>query len=90
MPQTTKSSALDLALALKRYNRMKPENAYVALAKEWPQPIVAIISDLMWREIPANRTLKAINRETAATFHQLKAAHKAVKAVKGKRRVPSK
>lgn len=89
MSKTIRNSALDLALALKRYGRMKPENAYVALAKEWPQPIVAIISDILWREIPADRTLKDITRETAAAMRQLKAAHKAVAAVKCKRREPS-
>lgn len=77
-------SALDLARALKRYNRMKPENAYVALAKEWPTPIVAIVSDLLWSEVKG-RTVREIARETAALMRRMKAAHKAVEGVKQRR-----
>jgi hypothetical protein len=70
-------SALDLARALKRYTRMRPENAYVALAKEWPQPVVALVSDVMWSEVKG-RTVKEITREIMALMRKARAAHVAV------------
>jgi hypothetical protein len=74
-------SALDLARALKRYTRMRPENAYVALAKEWPQPIVALVSDVLWSEVKG-RTAKEITREILALMRKASAAHQAVRAAK--------
>ena len=77
MPRT----ALDLARALKRYTRMRPENAYVALAREWPQPIVALVSDVLWSEVKGP-TAKEITREILALMRKARAAHEAVTAVK--------
>ena len=74
-------SALDLARALKRYTRMRPENAYVALAKEWPQPIVALVSDVLWSEVKG-RNAKEITREILALMRKARAAHAAVATVK--------
>jgi len=76
-------SALDLARALKRYTRMRPENAYVALAKEWPQPIVALVSDVLWSEVKG-RTAAEITCEILALMRKARAAHAAV--MKAKRR----
>jgi hypothetical protein len=77
MPRT----ALDLARALKRYTRMRPENAYVALAKEWPPPIVAIVSDVLWSEVKG-RTAKEITREIVALMRKADTAHRTVAEVK--------
>lgn len=81
-------SALDLARALKRYTRMRPENAYVALAQEWPQPIVALVSDVLWSEVKG-RTAKEITREIMAFLHEAETAHAAVEKVKRRRVRPS-
>jgi hypothetical protein len=74
---SSKQSALDLARALKRYTRMRPENAYVALAKEWPQPVVALVSGVLWSEVKG-RTAKQITREIMALMRKARAAHRAV------------
>jgi hypothetical protein len=81
MPRT----ALDLARALKRYTRMRPENAYVALAREWPRPIVAIVSEVLWSEVKG-RTAKEITGEILALMRKARAAHDAVAAVKRRER----
>jgi hypothetical protein len=78
-------SALDLARALKRYTRMRPENAYVALARDWPQPIVALVSDVLWSEVKG-RTAKEITCEILALMRKADAAHKTVEAVKCRER----
>jgi hypothetical protein len=74
-------SALDLARALKRYTRMRPENAYVALAKEWPAAIVALVSDVLWAKVKG-RTVKQIAREIVALMEKARAAHAAVAAAR--------
>jgi len=78
-------SALDLARGLKRYTRMRPENAYVALAREWPQPIVALVSDVLWSEVKG-RTAAEITCEILALMRKADAAHKAVAAEIASRR----
>lgn len=60
---------------------MRPENAYVALAREWPRPIVALISDVLWAEVKG-RTVKEITREIAALMRTAQKAHKEVAAAK--------
>lgn len=53
MKQQTQKTALDLALALKRYNAMRdPTKAYSALHDEWPPRIANIIVPIFWSEIP--------------------------------------
>ncbi len=74
-------TALDLARALRRYTRMRPENAYVALAREWPQPIVALVSDVLWSEVKG-RTAGEITREIVALMHKAREARLAVEKVK--------
>lgn len=78
---SSKQSTLDLARALKRYTRMRPENAYVALAKAWPQPVVALVSDVLWSEVKG-RTVKEITREIMALMRKARAAHRAVRRAK--------
>ncbi len=74
MPKNT----LDLARALKRYTRMRPENAYGALAKEWTAAIVAIVSDVLWSNVKG-RTAKTITREIVALVKKAQAAHVAMR-----------
>lgn len=79
MPKT----ALDLARALRRYTRMRPENAYVALAREWPQPVVALVSGVLWSE---GRTAREITREIMALMRKARDAHRAVDRAKRRMR----
>ncbi len=62
---------------------MRPENAYGALAREWPQPVVALVSDVLWSEVKG-RTAKEITREIMALMQKAREAHAAV--TKAKRR----
>ncbi len=80
MPQDNRT-ALALALALKRYNRMKAENAYTALWKEWPAEIAAAVEGVMWSKIKS-RTVKDIARETAALMEKARQASRSVHRVK--------
>jgi hypothetical protein len=58
-------------------NRMKPENTYVAPANEWPQPIVALVSALMWSEV-TGRAVKEIPQEIISLMQRARKAHEAV------------
>jgi len=60
---------------------MRPENAYTALAREWPQPVVALVSDVLWSEVKG-RTAKEITREIVALMRKARAAHAAVARAK--------
>lgn len=81
MPQ----NAFDLARALKRYMRMRPDNAYVALAEEWPVAIVALVSDMLWSEVKG-RTAKEITREIVSLMRKARHAHKLVAKAKRHKR----
>jgi hypothetical protein len=72
-------TVLDLALALQRYNRMKAENAYTALWKEWPPNVAAAVEGVMFGKIKS-RTVEDIAQETMtlidAVHRRSEAAHR--------------
>jgi hypothetical protein len=75
-------TALDLALAIRRYHRMKdPAAAFTALNQEWPEEIAAIVTKVMWPAVKM-RTVSQIARDTAALMKRAAAAHKAVEKAK--------
>jgi hypothetical protein len=84
MSKQKERSALELARALKRYNRMRADNAYVALAKEWPVEIVALLEPVMWGKVKS-RTVMDITRETKALMDKAARAYVAVQKVKRRR-----
>lgn len=79
--QQKERSALELARALKRYNRMRPEKAYIALNKEWPLTIAALIEPIMWGKVNG-RTVMDIARQTKALMDKAARAHVAVQKAK--------
>src|ERR1700733_1285585 len=79
--QQKERSALELARALKRYNRMRPEKAYVALNKEWPLKIAALMEPIMWGKVDG-RTVMDIARETKALMDKARRAYVAVQKAK--------
>jgi hypothetical protein len=81
--QQKERSALELARALKRYNRMRPEKAYAALNKEWPPKIAALIEPVMWGKVELDgRTVLDIARETKALMDKAARAYVAVQKAK--------
>jgi hypothetical protein len=81
--QQKERSALELARALKRYNRMRPEKAYVALNREWPPKIAAMIEPVMWGKVELDgRSVMDIARETKALMDKAARAYVAVQKAK--------
>jgi len=76
-----KRTALDLTHALKRYKRMKPENAYTALWKEWPANIAAAVEGVMWSKIKS-RNIEDIAQETAMLMQKAGTAYTRIQAAK--------
>jgi hypothetical protein len=76
-------SALDLARAIRRYDRMQPWNARAALYNEWPPAIAKIIDAHMWSEVKA-KTVPEIAEELHALMKKAEAASRAVQ--EGKQR----
>jgi hypothetical protein len=76
-------TALDLARAIRRYDRMQPWNACAALYDEWPPAIANIIDAHMWSEVKA-KTVPEIAREMHALMKKAEAASRAVQ--EGKQR----
>jgi hypothetical protein len=75
-------TALDPALAIQPYHRMKdPAAAFTALHEEWPEQIAAIVTKVMWSAVKM-RTVKQIARDTVALMKKAEAAHKAVEKAK--------
>jgi len=74
-------TALELARALKRYNRMRPEKAYVALGEEWPLKIVRLVEPIMWAKVKG-RTVMDIAHETKSLMDKAARAYAAVQKVK--------
>jgi hypothetical protein len=66
-------TALDLALALQRYNRMKAENACTALCKEWPPNVAAdIAQETMTLIEAAHRRFEAAHRRSRSRIRPLR------------------
>jgi hypothetical protein len=51
------------ALAMRRYNRMRPERAFTALHRKWPRETARVVTGVLWQEVKA-RTVEEITDET--------------------------